>query len=151
MKKIGVDAVAKVDKDISLFTGAAKRLKETFSQNQSNEFQAREKELLTSYYGNQKSKTGLVNLTSNVGEVFAKWRSAFVDDQINTTSTIDQTKNDVTDQSVVSSSPVQTAISSSFDQRMFAGMTPLVNEQNKDLSLVNFSEVKDFSSYFDVL
>jgi len=147
MKKIGVDAVAKVDKDISLFTGAAKRLKETFSQNQSNEFQAREKELLTSYYGNQKSKTGLVNLTSNVGEVFAKWRSAFVDDQTKNTSAVDQTKNDTTN-----AVPGVVAITSdTFAQWMFAGMSPILDQQRSDLALVNFSEVKDFSSYFDTL
>lgn len=149
MKKIGVGAADKVKKDIALFTGAAKRLTQIFGSDPA--YLAREKELLTSYYGNQKSKTGLVAATSNVGEVFAKWRSAFVDDQQNTTSTIDQTKNDVADQSTVSPAPVQTAVASSFSQRMFAGMTSLIGEQQRDLTLVNFSEVKDFSSYFDVL
>lgn len=112
---------------------------------------AREKELLTSYYGNQKSKTGLVSLTSNMGEVFAKWRSAFVDDQTQNTSAIDQTKASVVDQTSSVPTTIQATLPQSFDQRMFAGMTSLIGEQQKDLTLVNFSEVKDFSSYFDVL
>jgi hypothetical protein len=34
---------------------------------------------------------------------------------------------------------------------MFAGMTPILDEQQRDLSLINFAEVKDFSPYFNQL
>jgi hypothetical protein len=146
MKTIGSGMVDKIKKDNKIFADAGKRLTQIFSKDSS--YLEREKELLNAYYGNQKVKTGS-RFSSNAGEVLAKWRSALIDDQTKNTSAIDQIKNDATSSS--SSAVDQVVSSQPFDTWMLAGMSPLLDQQQSDLALVNFSEVKDFSSYFDQL
>jgi len=116
-------------------------LTQIFDKNPPNQ-----QELLNSYYGNQKMSTGLATVSFDNGGAFSNRRSASVDDQTQTTSTIDQTK---TTSSLFQISGTQS--SSLFSQRMFSRMSPLMDNQERDLAQVNFSDVKDFSQYFDTL
>jgi hypothetical protein len=142
MKSIGSGAADKVKKSIKTFGDAAKRLTEVFSSTPSADFAAREKELLNSYNGNQKMKTG-INATIDNGSAFTQWRSATVDEQTQNVSAIDQAR---TAPVTVTNIPTQP-----FAQWMFERMAPLMDDQKRDLAQVNFSEVKDFSQYFDTL
>lgn len=131
MKSIGSWAVDKVKKSLKTFEDAAKKLTELWSQPWENPL-----------------KKTIQNIKVDVGSTFSQWRSATVEDQSKNISALEQNK---TDTSIAPVTPIKTTSSREFSQWMFAGMSPLRDNQQRDSSLVNFSEVKDFSPYFDVL
>lgn len=159
MKSIGSGAADKVKKSIKTFSDAGKRLTQIFSNDPS--YKAREDELLNAYYGNQKRKKWVsikwVTLPIAIGVdtawIFSQWRSATIEDQSKNTSVIDQTKltTAATNQTWISVTNLSNTNPDLFAQWMFAGMTPILDEQQRDLSLINFAEVKDFSPYFNQL
>ena len=73
------------------------------------------------------------------------------DDQSKTISSVDQVKTAVSTPSPLTVDQLVNTDSSQFSQRMFAGMSSFLDDQQRDLSLINFAEVKDFSSYFNLL
>lgn len=147
MKKIWSGAVDKIKKSISLITGAAQRLTKIFSNDDS--YKAREQSLLNSYYGNKKMSKWRIQI--NTGAIFSQWRSMIFDDQSKTISSVDQVKTAVSTPSPLTVDQLVNTDSSQFSQRMFAGMSSFLDDQQRDLSLINFAEVKDFSSYFNLL
>ena len=145
MKKIGSWVVDKIKKDIAIFASGATRLTQIFSNDPS--YKAREQELLNSYYGNKKMSKWRIQI--NTGAMLTQRRSIIFDDQSKNTSAVDQTKTDLT-------TPGQWAVVSPLTPDLFAqwmtnGMNTFVSDQQRDYSLINFAEVKDFSQYFDQL
>lgn len=146
MKKLGSASIASVKASMKIFKDAGKRLVETFQKNPSSEFQAREKQLLKSYYGNAKIKSGWSILSAKIdaGWFFSQWRSAEIENKSKDTSTITQVAN----QQDASSTATVIAPATTFASAMKAGMLPFVDDQARDLSLVNFADTRDFSAYF---
>ena len=137
---------------------ASKRLAELFSSHPSPEFKRREKELLTSYYGNQayaekrfSSLTGFLsslvsvsaeNSTFPLKDMFKKWRSSAVDTQTIVTDSVKTTQ---------SSSTTSLIPASSFDGYLVTGLSDVLKSQHRDLQSVLVSDVKDFTAIFTVL
>jgi hypothetical protein len=65
-----------------------------------------------------------------------------LDDESKSTSSIDKIDTTTT---------VPSTTSTTFAGLMKSGVTPIFANQKRDLELVNFAEVKDFTFYFDTL
>ena len=137
-------ATARITTALKIFADATQRLKEAFDPNNQSEYAAKESQLLTSYNGNQKASSG-ISFSMDNGSAFTNRRSTTVQAQTQNTNIIDQTRTN----SNTSVAPI--TVQKDFDAWMRDRMTPLMAQQNVDLSLVNFSEVKDYSSYFNQL
>lgn len=147
MKKIGSGAVKDAKDSIKIFSDAAKRLVQTFSKtkNQDSTFKAREQDLLKSYYGSQKVRSGgsLVSATMDNGWIFSQRRSTAVQDKTENTSTVDKTRSETPTTFVINTKDFRSIIK--------GAMLPIMEEQKRDLELVNFSDMSDVSAYFDGL
>lgn len=145
-------ASSRIESALKTFAAATKRLREAFDpNNQSAEFLAREEQLLNAYNGNQKMNSRMWNnkvVTANIdnGGAFSKWRSSAVKSQTQHTNIIDQNKPTTT-----TTAKNTTITKQAFSSRMTTRMQPMMNQQKIDISLVQFSEVKDFSHYFNQL
>lgn len=147
MKKIWSGSVEEVKRSINTFSAAGKRLAELFSKNPSKATADRKEQLLKSYYGSTKVRSwssfkDVVSITVDDGWALSSWRSATLDDESKSTSSIDK---------ISTATTVPSTTSTTFAGLMKEGVTPIFANQKRDLELVNFAEVKDFTFYFDTL
>lgn len=145
MQKIWSWTVKETKAAMEQFSDAAKRLVEVFSKNPSSSFQSREQQLLKSYYGSTKIRSGnsLVSATIENGWIFSQWREAALQDKLGNTSQIDQTRSQEVTPYVVNTKSITSLIHDD--------MLQLLDDQDRDLESANFSDVSDFSAYFDGL
>ncbi len=141
MQRIGTDALEKIQLSMKTFSDAAKRLTSLSS------WSPREDTLLTDYHWGYYSDNRL-DYSFDDGWWLSRRRST-----VQNTAWL--VKN-IFDSSSSTASPDTTSLSvsssiTSLDNWLLTRMKPLMQAQSRDLSLVNFSETKDFSWYFDAL
>lgn len=157
MSTLAQSTYKKMLSGFQLFRTETKRLQKVFDENP-----PKQDELLASYYGNTNYKNGK-RITVNTGnmlsvpkDIISQWRSLVVKEQSSSDIFVDTVPVKEKEVSSVSKTDLTYTNINTLDTstRSFVSwisdrMAPLMEYQKRDLALIYFSEVKDFSKGFD--